>query len=89
VLERILDREQILRELLDRVLVRLRDVGLALAEYVLDLGARAKPRVLHLGGLALGTGERVVAHALGGARRRILVVREVLVRFLGSHVFFG
>src|SRR5579864_5462363 len=72
LLERVLDREQILGKFLDRVLVRAGDVELALAADVLDLGAGAQPRVLHCGGfgqrlficvvrLAFASGTRLVA----------------------------
>ena len=49
LLERVLDRQQVLREALDRVLVRLGDVGLRDLADVVGLGLGAQPGVLHFG----------------------------------------
>ncbi len=68
--QRVLDRQQVLGEILDRVLVRLRDVVGRLLADVLGVGAGAQPRVLQLRRLVLGLLEerRDIGGRVGGVR---------------------
>ena len=56
-LQRVLDRQQLLRKALDRVLVRLGDVVLGQPPGVVCLGFGAEPRVPEFAGFGFGTFE--------------------------------